>query len=108
MPRAAVAALAVCLAAVPARGNDWPQFLGPTRNGVAADADVRSEWPAGGPPILYESNYFTLWQYGQSPASLRATLERMGYRHHYLVCPARLAKLATQDLQTRCQGGRDS
>src|SRR5262245_31416476 len=34
--------------------GDWPQFLGPTRNGVAADADVRGDWPAGGPPRVWE------------------------------------------------------
>jgi FkbM family methyltransferase len=45
-------------------------------------------------PILYESNCFMLWHYGQSPGSLRAALERLGYRHHYLVCPTHLARLA--------------
>src|SRR5689334_3478668 len=29
-------------------GEDWPQFLGPTRNGVYPGGDVPA-WPAGGP-----------------------------------------------------------
>jgi outer membrane protein assembly factor BamB len=41
--------LALALA-VPARGGDWPQILGPARNGLAAaDEKLAAEWPAGGP-----------------------------------------------------------
>lgn len=31
---------------------DWPQFLGPTRNGVYAGT-INTHWPAGGPPKLW-------------------------------------------------------
>ena len=51
------------------------------------------------PPILYESNYYRLWHYGQSPASLRAALERLGYRHHYLVWPTHLVRLPPGETQ---------
>lgn len=27
---------------------DWPQFLGPDRNGISPEADLIDEWPAGG------------------------------------------------------------
>src|SRR5438445_8316530 len=33
--------------------SDWPQFLGPTRNGVYAGADLADSWPKEGPPISW-------------------------------------------------------
>jgi len=55
----ATSRLIVVLAAVvawafndaPARAGDWPQFLGPTRNGVTDDAVAL--WPAGGPAVAW-------------------------------------------------------
>lgn len=36
----------------PARGGDWPQVLGPNRNGIAtADERLADTWPADGPPV---------------------------------------------------------
>jgi FkbM family methyltransferase len=54
---------------------------------------------AAAPVILYESNCHALWHYGQSPASLRAALERLGYRHHYVVRPPCLVKLPDGEIQ---------
>jgi outer membrane protein assembly factor BamB len=36
--------------------SDWPQFLGPTRNGVYAGTDLARSWPASGPPILWRKD----------------------------------------------------
>jgi outer membrane protein assembly factor BamB len=37
-----------------ARAGDWPQILGPHRNGVAAaDESLADAWPAGGPPTVW-------------------------------------------------------
>ena len=33
---------------------DWPQFLGPARNGVYADARLNSKWPKEGPPVVWQ------------------------------------------------------
>lgn len=45
--------LAICLGSVLASGpvgaGDWPQILGPQRNGVASGESLRATWPAGGP-----------------------------------------------------------
>lgn len=41
----------VALAAVAA---DWPQFLGPERNGISAEKDLLFAWPKMGPPVLWE------------------------------------------------------
>lgn len=37
-----------------ARAQDWPQFLGPTRNGVYAGADVASSFPKSGPLVIWK------------------------------------------------------
>jgi len=34
---------------------DWPQFLGPTRNGVYTGS-INTHWPAGGPPKLWSKS----------------------------------------------------
>src|SRR5580698_9903769 len=36
--------------------GDWPQFLGPTRNGVYPATDLAANWPASGPPILWRKD----------------------------------------------------
>jgi outer membrane protein assembly factor BamB len=33
--------------------GDWPQFLGPTRNGVYGGSDLAAAWPKEGPPVLW-------------------------------------------------------
>lgn len=43
------------LAVGPAAGGepDWPQFLGPKRNGVYGGPAISNSWPASGPPVLW-------------------------------------------------------
>jgi outer membrane protein assembly factor BamB len=36
------------------RAADWPQFLGPTRNGVSTETGLQFAWPKEGPPIVWE------------------------------------------------------
>jgi outer membrane protein assembly factor BamB len=33
--------------------SDWPQYLGPDRNGVSAEKGLSRSWPAGGPKVLW-------------------------------------------------------
>ena len=49
-------ALLVAVLATPtiALGGDWPQILGPHRNGVADDERLASQWPSGGPKTLWQ------------------------------------------------------
>lgn len=35
--------------AAPRAGDEWPQFLGPNRNGISAATGILSHWPKGGP-----------------------------------------------------------
>ncbi len=46
--------LLTLLAADPCRAGDWPQILGPDRNGVAIDEKLVDSFPAKGPSILWE------------------------------------------------------
>jgi len=34
---------------------DWPTFRGPGRTAVAADTDLLEDWPADGPPLVWET-----------------------------------------------------
>jgi outer membrane protein assembly factor BamB len=36
------------------RAADWPQFLGPTRDGVYAGNDVAAAWGKAGPPVVWQ------------------------------------------------------
>jgi outer membrane protein assembly factor BamB len=38
-----------------AAAADWPQFLGPARNGISSEIDLRLEWPALGPPVVWQA-----------------------------------------------------
>lgn len=53
------AALLVCGILLPlaprARAGDWPQILGPTRNGIAQGEQLAASWPASGPQSLWSA-----------------------------------------------------
>jgi outer membrane protein assembly factor BamB len=38
-----------------ARAADWPQWLGPDRNGISPDTGLLKEWPKGGPPQKWKA-----------------------------------------------------
>ena len=46
-------AASVLVAGVRVAADDWPQFLGPTRNGVYKGPPLASSWPAGGPKTVW-------------------------------------------------------
>lgn len=39
--------------AVPAAAADWPQFLGPARDGIYTGPALHETWPAAGPPVVW-------------------------------------------------------
>jgi len=52
--RRTCAVVLVALWAAAARAGDWPQILGPHRNGIAAaDESLADAWPTGGPPVVW-------------------------------------------------------
>jgi outer membrane protein assembly factor BamB len=46
--------LALAVVAAVAVGADWPQFLGPARNGTSPETGLLSTWPSKGPPVVWE------------------------------------------------------
>jgi hypothetical protein len=49
--------IAVVLATLPVcerlSAGDWPQLLGPARNGVAVGEKLHAAWPTGGPRVVW-------------------------------------------------------
>lgn len=41
-------------AGVAAPGGDWPQFLGPQRNGLSDETGLLEAWPPSGPPLVWK------------------------------------------------------
>lgn len=56
------------------------------------------------PPILYESNYYALHFYDQTPRKLRATLCEAGYAFHHLIHPSRLTPAGRDYFQAEVSG----
>src|SRR5262249_42403697 len=48
--------LVLLLAAVGTRAfaADWPQWLGPNRNGSSPETGLLTQWPKGGPKVLWK------------------------------------------------------
>src|SRR5215210_895599 len=42
------------LGAATATAADWPQWLGPDRNGASPEKGLLTTWPAGGPKVLWK------------------------------------------------------
>jgi outer membrane protein assembly factor BamB len=54
-----LAALLVLVSAPAAIGDDWPNWRGPQRTGISAEAGWLDAWPAGGPPLLWKGEVGT-------------------------------------------------
>lgn len=52
-------ALLAALLAAPAAPADWPQFLGPTRDGQSAETKLNWEWGKNGPPQAWAADVGT-------------------------------------------------
>ena len=47
--------LVLCLTLLPsAAAEDWPQLLGPRRDGTYRGDDLAESWPEGGPPVVWQ------------------------------------------------------
>ena len=42
------------LVAASLQAADWPQFLGPNRNGTSAETNLAASWPKEGPPVVWQ------------------------------------------------------
>ena len=48
--------LAPIFTSPPSMAGDWPQILGPNRNGIAVSEKLADSWPAGVPPVVWKSS----------------------------------------------------
>src|SRR5262250_3004376 len=53
--RVVVASLGLLLAGGSLRADDWPQWLGPQRDGVWRETGIVEKFPAGGPPVKWRT-----------------------------------------------------
>ena len=58
------------------RAEEWPQFLGPTANGISTETNLLDKWPEKGPPIVWQKQIGT----GYSAPSLRNGLLVLHHR----------------------------
>ena len=47
-----VASIVLCICSI-AGAVDWPQFRGPTRDGLSSETGLMKKWPDGGPDELW-------------------------------------------------------
>ena len=59
--RLALSFLGVILLAGLSSAADWPQFLGPTRDGVSTETGLAKSWPADGPKVLWKKSVGAGW-----------------------------------------------
>lgn len=50
---------AAVLAGTCGRADDWPNWRGPTHNGISKESGWQNQWPEGGPKIAWRSNVGT-------------------------------------------------
>ena len=53
--------LLILALSLPLAGEDWPQFLGPRRNGTYISKDLAAQWPADGPKVLWRKKVGNGW-----------------------------------------------
>jgi outer membrane protein assembly factor BamB len=59
--------------AVAAGAADWPQFLGPTRDGISSETNLTLLWPKDGPKVLWRTKVGQGWS-GPVVSSNRAVI----------------------------------
>lgn len=88
----------------PAFSGDWPQYRGPSRNGISSEKGWSTRWPKQGPKVLWKTNVgkgyscmaisggrlYTMGNKGDTDAvcCLDANTGRAIWRHSYK-CPAK-------------------
>ena len=53
--------LSLFAGAAAAGGGDWPQFLGPQRDGHSPETKLNWDWPKGGPKVVWQFNAGSGW-----------------------------------------------
>ena len=81
----------VALSFATAWGQDWPQWRGPNRDGVAAgSAALADSWPADGPKKLWESEEKILTQQNNGGFGSVSIVGDRAYLYSYVMAPVAL------------------
>lgn len=93
----------------PVFGGDWPQILGPHRDGVAVSEKLREQWPTGGPQKSWEFP-LGMGYAGPAVAGERVVIfHRVGANERVEALDLATGKsLWKQDFPARYRGGIDS
>lgn len=54
--RRIIFALTLATCALSLQAQDWPQFMGPDRNGISQEKGILKTWPAEGPKVLWSTD----------------------------------------------------
>jgi outer membrane protein assembly factor BamB len=49
-----IRAFCIWLVLLPLQAADWPQFLGPDRDGISPETNLAAAWPVEGPPVRWK------------------------------------------------------
>ena len=60
--------LTLSLIPLAANADDWPQWLGPNRDGLTAETNLLTEWPADGPQETWRFEQMRSWLLGPAVA----------------------------------------
>ncbi len=60
------------------RGEDWPQFLGPRRNGKSAERGIRTDWETKRPKIVWQQRLGEGYAIGSVAAGRLVQADRVG------------------------------
>ena len=66
-------------------GDDWPYFLGPTRDSKSAEKGILKDWPEGGPKIVWQKDIGTSYGIGSISRGRLFQFDRHG-DHARLSC----------------------
>src|SRR5262245_6821018 len=55
MRRQTLVTITLVLIAIPARTDDWPQWMGPQRDGVWRETGILEKFPDSGPKVLWRT-----------------------------------------------------
>ncbi len=60
------------------KGNDWPHFLGPNRDGKSTEKGIRTDWTNGQLPLVWSRKLATSYGIGSVAAGRYLSFERYG------------------------------
>jgi outer membrane protein assembly factor BamB len=59
-------------------GDDWPQFLGLSQNGKSSEQGIRTDWPKGGLPLIWQQPLGTSYGIASISGGRLFQLDRVG------------------------------